>query len=119
MITPEYLRKLRELCGAATPGPWVFDESCDVFAGSQDENGEFSCRVCTMPYSPDYHPDLRFIAASREAIPLLLEEIEPRLFIAPREEAIKELMDKLLALTKERDALRKEVRELRGNLSAS
>lgn len=64
-MTKSYADSCIEIASHATEGPWVFDTDCDVFAGKQDESGEFEKRVCTMPYSADYHADLKFIAHSR------------------------------------------------------
>jgi hypothetical protein len=62
MISSDELETTAKLAKAATPGPWYFDESCDVFAGKFDPEKGFEKRVCGMHYNPKYHPDLEFIA---------------------------------------------------------
>lgn len=80
-IDASTLRKWKELCEAATPGPW---EATFVF-GSPD----FPIAVVTADAKSDTivgilqgdcserpSDDIRFIAASREAVPALIAEVE-------------------------------------------
>lgn len=74
------LRRLRELCDAATPGPWAFERPGGVprvyTLGSKDTHGRKSADgVCTGTSVANGE----FIAAARSALPLLLdlaEEVE-------------------------------------------
>ena len=71
-MTDERLAELRALSDKATPGPWFFDdEDGHIYTG-----GDFAVLnyATTRLESPD--DDAPFIAASRTAIPELLDAIE-------------------------------------------
>ena len=66
-MTQEEIDRLRSLCAAATLGPWDWDEGDNaIYRLETMENIGFS------PYAAD----AAFIAAAREAIPALLDEVE-------------------------------------------
>jgi len=89
-LTPDAIHKARELCEAATPGPWrVFywdghhnihaddlpnrgdpeDGFACVYGYSRDENGNNAGKVETAGTNAD------FIAAAREGWPAALDEV--------------------------------------------
>ena len=69
MISPEYIAELRALADAATPGPWVCDNAWDHVPLVRSHGGD----ICLMIARSG-----KFIAASRTAIPELLDAIEAR-----------------------------------------
>lgn len=99
MTRPD-LERLRALCEAATPGPWcsasvpdlssrediirmlaeqwvcgpdsVENECLHVLAG----RGEDERSACVTGNGPDRRANARFIAAARNALPALLDEVE-------------------------------------------
>ena len=82
-MTTEELKRLRELCDAATGGPWsvrsLWHGGFAVFGppnpllradGKPWKNGKTKCDVANTD------EDNAFIAASRTALPALLDEVE-------------------------------------------
>ena len=69
-ITTEEIQALRALCEKATPGPWSteIDDPCSPWYVLSDD-GDLTATA--LMYS-----DAAFIAASRAAVPRLLDEIE-------------------------------------------
>ena len=76
------LKKLHDLCEAATPGPWSWD-------GVELDGGEWACDPvlsatcspcgwsgCSGARAEVLHQDVEFIAAARTALPQLLDEVE-------------------------------------------
>lgn len=74
MITPEYLAELRKLTDAATPGPWDAEyRSGDIAVPAQVSEDEWEAfRLATFTCDGD----AKFAAATRTAIPALLDHIE-------------------------------------------
>jgi hypothetical protein len=95
-MTKEELDKLRELANAATPGPWhtmcVFG-SWDLPVAVENDKGMQVFEV----QGRFGHTDAAFIAASREAVPKLIDEVErlrvPAELYEPACEAIGELQE--------------------------
>jgi hypothetical protein len=77
-MTPKKIAELKRLAKDATPGPWYFDESCDIWAGPFDpETMEPKHAIVRMHYNPAYHPNLKYIAACNpQAIIELCDELE-------------------------------------------
>lgn len=81
MITPERIQELRELCEKATPEPWCRDRGCNV---CNQDGEDIACAIddrdqCSSVWARSHEEageNLAFIAASRTAIPLLLDEVE-------------------------------------------
>jgi hypothetical protein len=72
-LTPETLAELRRLHETATPGPWYHDENED-FVYTRDEFGDADGEIrCDTDCD---EADAAFIAATRNALPDLLDEIE-------------------------------------------
>lgn len=73
-MSPERLKELRALAEAATPGPWHIDgpNADDVVA--EVSSLTVVPRTNGMLCAPRY--DAAFIAASRSAVPELLDEVE-------------------------------------------
>lgn len=59
------LEKLKALCAKATPGPWRYSHQCIL------RNGD---SIAIMQFG--HARDAEFIAAAREALPQLIEELE-------------------------------------------
>ena len=84
MITDEQLKKWRALADAATPGPWLIDEaeSCigDVFSLIEIGGIPFNDTISTVGSEGERYvfnlPDAKLIAAAREAVPALIDEVE-------------------------------------------
>lgn len=73
------VKKLREICEKATPGPWewqysekwgtiVFNDTLGVITAYTNERGNPDITIA--------EEDLEFIAAARTALPELLDEVE-------------------------------------------
>lgn len=73
------IKKLREICEKATPGPWewqysekwgtiVFNDTLGVITAYTNERGNPDITIA--------EEDLEFIAAARTALPELLDEVE-------------------------------------------
>lgn len=80
-ITPEELAELRELCEKATPGPWEVDRvACThVQSGRRGvaSTGGYSTNLEDWEKVKDENEDnAKLIAASRTALPRLLDEVE-------------------------------------------
>lgn len=77
-ITPEYLAELKELCEKATLGPWSY--GLEMIA-LQPSDGDFKV-IAKRPAHPtndkNWNNDSEFIAAAREALPRLIEEVESK-----------------------------------------
>lgn len=89
-MTPSERQALRELCAKATPGPWSVYR-CS-FAGEYGDGSNVpACGIstpergrgdvfCDAAYDECHHiietPDADFIAASRTALPTLLDRVE-------------------------------------------
>lgn len=76
-LTPEDRDALRELAAGATPGPWMFDRDqrdgwMVVFGGNESPHG-YNIIGSNEYLEP---ADAAFIAASREAVPSLLRDLE-------------------------------------------
>ena len=77
MTTPEYRAELRRLSDAATPEPWnSMQGSTCKHVRSADGSFETGCIIFARSRTPEYPLDAEFIAAAREAVPLLLDEVE-------------------------------------------
>jgi hypothetical protein len=78
MITDEQLAQWRALVDAATPGPWSEREDSEAPAWrviwSDDYSGLDVARV--VPWMTHVEFNAAFIAAAREAVPALLDEVE-------------------------------------------
>ena len=68
MITDEQLKKWRALADAATPRPWEY--SPETYRLAISRWVDFSCPITVN------HNDGKFIAAAREAVPALIDEVE-------------------------------------------
>lgn len=97
MITESEIEELQKHCAEATPGPWIlrsepmeFDgpEICPGMVAQQGREGPHTRAEVERqahqgflftdagPYPPEQQAaDLRFIAAARQALPVLLDEI--------------------------------------------
>ena len=71
-MTDKRLAELRALSEAATPGPWAVDIQTPDLAANI---GNAEKGVCAVTKEGG-HGDIAFIAASRTAIPELLDEIQ-------------------------------------------
>jgi hypothetical protein len=116
-LTAERVAELRALCEAATPGPWEHDGSRCVYVPE-----EYSRRPLVVA---EWKPNAALIAAARNALPDLLDEVErlwdDQLDSQPYEDAMAEANAtnvRLLCMVAERDAeiarLRQERQRLRG-----
>jgi hypothetical protein len=84
MMTPEQIKQLRSLCNAAAPGPWILGGGGCVKSTSvtrEKTKGLAMVQVALAIEAPideetqiESH-DARFIAAAREALPRLLDDI--------------------------------------------
>lgn len=80
-MTPDELKRLRELCEKATAGPWKSDYCGDVWTISgevphvNDGGMELFQGIGTTTRGPD-NGNAAFIAAARTAVPALLDEVE-------------------------------------------
>ncbi len=73
-MTEEELKKIRERCDAATPGPWVGDEY-EMLAPKAPVIHPGKIKIV---WADDYHMnewDAAFISFAREDIPRLLDEV--------------------------------------------
>ena len=72
-MPPEEIKRLRELCEKATKGEWFEDCGC-----VEDVCGISTIATCGHGgiVIEQYRADARFIAASRTALPSLLDEVE-------------------------------------------
>jgi hypothetical protein len=81
-MTTEEIERLRRLCEKATPGPWEwYGRSGDAYLVAPKAGGKWimddgSAGGEYNPYLKPNDPDAQFIAASREAVPTLLDEVE-------------------------------------------
>ena len=83
-FTPEKIAELREICQNAHPGPWthvIEDDDTESYVGGlmciHSEEGPMEVIICSvMTAFSDNEEDGIFIAAAREALPLLLDEVE-------------------------------------------
>jgi len=89
MLTPEKLKEIEERCNKATPGPWAWEiDRNDNFDGNNPYelwathamslgiNSPVAVGIGVVSeYQPEDDSDLKFIAAARQDIPLLIEEI--------------------------------------------
>lgn len=85
-MTPEYLARLKELCDKATPGPWDHNECIiteydkyDIDSHRGGSPNSYECINYVLDWAePDSKAiaDAQFIAAAREAIPALIQEVE-------------------------------------------
>jgi len=93
MLTEEKINEIKARVDAATPGPWVYDETrdeedyCIITQGlnlryeDADTNEDYKkIKLNGVVGSSEWiwikKEDARFIAAAREDIPLLIKEIE-------------------------------------------
>lgn len=81
MLTEDELKQLRELCDAATDGPWwVSDDGLnDVWNGEEEFAENLIAPGCVRhgeAPSERIRADQDFIAAARTALPQLLDEID-------------------------------------------
>lgn len=78
--TQEILDLLRDVCDAATDGPWEYVEDSNVMAGNRGvvESGIHDIASCLSgDYDFEHAEDnARFIALSRTALPALVEALE-------------------------------------------
>lgn len=112
----EEIKKLRVLCEKATPGPWYTVEQpwlerdlpTWVIAGSNDPSGAIP--ICDSLDDFRYEGfdaeqsdwDMTFIAASREAMPKLLDKIESqKKTITQQVQIALKALDATIAVTKE------------------
>jgi hypothetical protein len=119
-LTPEALAEIERRAKQATPGPWRVEQdwTWEVTA----EEGGIVAKVPQGSPWPNGGLDARFIAAARSDVPLLCASL--RAAWAERDEAWEEVEDVVAeareikdaqdALLAERDALRAEVKRLRG-----
>lgn len=114
------IKKLRELCEKATPGPWewqysekwgtsVFNDTLGVITAYTNERGNPDITIA--------EEDLEFIAAARTALPELLDEVE--MLRKENQEMVREglaadveIVKENMRLIEEVERLRKEVRLL-------
>lgn len=78
-FTTDEIAKLREICQDAHPGPWTHViDGIDSYVGAQfSETLDEEIIICTvMAAFSNNEEDGIFIAAAREALPLLLDEVE-------------------------------------------
>lgn len=84
-MTEAELLELEELCGMATPGPWLIDGPC-VYALNEHGSNRFSAGIGTgfvqqsrlkseRTSADEIEADAQLIAAARTAIPELIAEI--------------------------------------------
>jgi hypothetical protein len=71
-ITREQLDEWRELCDAATEGPWTVDMRVGIFV----REAPLKRRVIASAESENHESNERFIATSRTAMPALLDEVD-------------------------------------------
>lgn len=76
MITEEQLKHWKELCEKATPVPWnyTYDGSGDYSIGAGDP--QIDCAIGMYSRRHNTIDNIAFIAAAREAMPKLIEEVE-------------------------------------------
>lgn len=80
-MTPADIKRLRELCDKATPGPWhnngPFEKAFEDHGWRAIAGSKFVhvARKYQQPY-PQCAVDADFIAAARTALPELLDEVE-------------------------------------------
>lgn len=71
-ITTEQIQELRAWCDAATPGPWKEEPN---LGGTPCVISEKTAICCTYRMGGQASVDAAFIAASRTALPQLLDEV--------------------------------------------
>lgn len=77
MITDDQIKTWGELAAAATPGPWIGTDGCAVFADGYNLIADAFGETVRAPWSqPQCVANAAFIAAAREAVPVLVSEIE-------------------------------------------
>lgn len=80
-MTPEEIKELRELEAKATKGPWAALYDSSVYNGAIVDcpDAQLGNRIA-LPPNPDdedqWKADSKYIAASRNALPKLLDEVE-------------------------------------------
>lgn len=122
-MTPEELKRLRELEAAATPGPWQSHNNHGVYYVSNGRDGLFAtfdnriCEASTNFFGVDKTANMEFIAAARNHFKELLDEVE-RLNLEIKKSTYMEDMHREdcrrgAALEKERDSLKAENAELK------
>lgn len=74
-MTHDELKKLKELCENATPGPWKGDEF-EMLAPKAPTLIPGNVKIVWAEDHPMNEWDADFIAAAREALPKLIEEVE-------------------------------------------
>lgn len=84
----EDLKRLRELAEAATPGPWTAGRSAHHLGWNLYRDGGIDV---SEPSAGFDESDADFIAASREAVPALLDEVERLRGVPPNVRRIQEL----------------------------
>jgi hypothetical protein len=85
IMTDDEINHLRGLCNAATPGPWICSDGGCVKSASvtrEKKKGEAMTQVALAIEAPideetrvEPH-NARFIAAAREALPRLIDEVQ-------------------------------------------
>ena len=78
MLSPDKLKEIAKLADRATPGPWTsYSASCCPDMGGVSSEKAQVLNACVGRYGhPATIEDAEFMAACREAVPLLLEHIE-------------------------------------------
>lgn len=109
-MTTEELQRLRELCDQATPGPWAARPT-NAGTGLFTPSDEWIC----WEWDIENH-NAAFIAASREALPKLLDEVERLKKIIARELSENDELGSeftyVIALKEENAQLRKALEEM-------
>lgn len=77
-FTTNEIARLRKICKDAHPGPWTHViDGIDSYVGAQNRRFDMEIVICTvMAAFSNNEEDGVFIAAAREALPLLLDEVE-------------------------------------------
>lgn len=84
-MNEEFLKQIKKLANAATTGPWEIDGHGKVVSKSHKSvSGEDALVALVYSHDADHHrfyyqceqDTAKFVAASREIVPALLEEIE-------------------------------------------
>lgn len=122
MITPERIEELRRLCDAATPGPWIVQESAfnrgtmEIRCTSPDVRGG-TLYVAQTRWMDTNSKDAPFIAAARTALPEALDTIEAlRADLAAAHAAIENLQREVHSTLAENAVYVDEFRGMRDEL---